>query len=78
MKDLTWWFIWVGLSLPSQLCYRAQKFEALPAPHLYRNRAGPVELQQRALTPQLVGAQRKSRLDGAAGSFNRGVELLSL
>jgi spermidine synthase len=28
------------------------------------------ELQQRALTLQLVGAQRRSRLDGAAGSFN--------
>jgi hypothetical protein len=27
-----------------------------------------VELQQRALTSQLVGAQRKSRLNGAAGN----------
>ncbi len=49
MKDLTWWFIWVGLSLPSQLCYRARKIEAPPAPHLYRNRAGPVEKGCRAI-----------------------------
>jgi len=28
------------------------------------------ELQQRALTPQLVGAKRRSRFSGAAGSFN--------
>jgi hypothetical protein len=34
----------------------------------------PVELLQRALTPQLVVAKRRSRLIGAAGSFNKGLE----